>query len=128
MKITIEHVKDNPDGSADVVVNFDEDGARFLIERGLLDTLREGMDNMKKENEMSNTIEFQTYIPDPEEDQAWEEAQRQHDIQERNKAAMGAWNAAGMFVTENADKLGRLSLREAYEKGFLDGYKFAKEK
>lgn len=128
MKIEIECVKENEDGSADVVVNFDEEGARFLIERGLLDALREAMDNKEKENEMSGTIELNEYIPDPEEDRVWEEAQKRSDIQDRNRAAVGAWKAAGMFITENADRLGKLSLREAYEKGFLEGYKYAKEK
>jgi hypothetical protein len=112
MKITIEHIKDNPDGSADVFVEADDAGTTLLLERGLIAVLTEGLD-MRMQHE---------------EEQAWEEAQRLNDIQERNKAAMGAWNAAGMFITENADKLGRLSLREAYEKGFLEGYKFAKEK
>lgn len=63
-----------------------------------------------------------------EEDQVWEEQQRLHDVQERNKASMAAWNAAGMFIAENADKLGRLTLREAFERGFQQGYKHAKEK
>lgn len=63
-----------------------------------------------------------------DEEQAWEEAQQFNGIQERNRAAMGAWNAAGLFVVQNADKLGKLTLREAYEKGFQDGYKFAKTK
>ena len=76
---------------------------------------------------MSNTIELNTYIPDPEEDRAWDELQKRHDIHERNKAAMAAWNAAGVFIVDNADKLGRISIREAYEKGFLDGYKKGRE-
>lgn len=114
MKIEIDCIRKNEDGSADVIVHTDEKGTQFLVERGLLDVLREAIH--QKENEMND------------EDQAWEEAQKRHDIQERNKAAMGAWNAAGMFVTENADKLGRISLREAFERGFLEGYKFAKEK
>ena len=63
-----------------------------------------------------------------DEDQAWEEQQRLNDIQERNKVSMAAWQAAGLFVVQNADKLGKLTLREAYEKGFQDGYKFAKTK
>lgn len=114
MKIEIDCIRKNEDGSADVIVHTDEEGTQFLVERGLLGVLREAIH--QKESEMND------------EDQAWEEAQKRHDIQERNKAAMGAWNAAGMFVTENADKLGRISLREAFERGFLEGYKFAKEK
>ena len=35
MKITIKLVKELPDGSADVELNFDEEGLAFIIERGL---------------------------------------------------------------------------------------------
>lgn len=63
-----------------------------------------------------------------DEDQAWEEAQQFNNVQERNKASMAAWKAAGLFVVQNADKLAKLTLREAYEKGFQDGYKFSKTK
>lgn len=77
---------------------------------------------------MSNTIELNEYIPDPAEEQAWQEIEKAFNVQERNKASMGAWRAAGMFIAENADKLGQLTLREAYEKGFLEGFKYAKEK
>jgi len=69
------------------------------------------------------TIELNAYISDPAEDEAWEELQKRNDIQERNRGAMEAWKAAGMFITENADKLGKLSLREAYEQGFIAGFK-----
>ena len=63
-----------------------------------------------------------------EEDQAWDEAVKRHDIHERNKAAMGAWNGAAEFIHQNADRLSRMTLRGAYEKGFMEGYKFAREK
>lgn len=56
------------------------------------------------------------------EDEAWEFLQRMRSVQERNKAAMAAWQAAGLFVVQNADRLGRLSLREAFEKGYMQGY------
>lgn len=63
-----------------------------------------------------------------EEDQAWEEFARTHDIQQRNKAAMGAWKATGEYISGNAERLSRLTLRQAFEEGFMQGYKFAKEK
>lgn len=71
---------------------------------------------------MTNTIKIT-----PEEDEAWNEAVRRHDIHERNKASMGAWNAAGVFITDNADRLGRITLRQAYEQGFMAGYEFARK-
>jgi len=57
-----------------------------------------------------------------DEDQAWEEQKKLNDIQERNRAHMAAWCAAGVYITDNADKLGRISIRQAYEQGFIDGY------
>ena len=62
-----------------------------------------------------------------DEDQAWDEMVKRHDIHERNKAAMGAWSAAADFIHQNAGNLGRMTLREAFEKGFMEGYKFARE-
>ena len=115
MKIEIEMLKENADGSADCRLDTDEEGAKYLLAYGFEHALREGIKNM--------TVK----VYDTE-DEAWEEQQRLSDIQARNKASMAAWSAAGMFITENADKLGRLSLREAFEQGFSQGYKFAKEK
>jgi len=115
MKIEIEMLKDNDDGSADFRLDTDEEGAKYLLAYGFEHALREGIKNM--------TIQ----VHDTE-DEAWEEQQRINDIQARNKASMAAWSAAGMFITENADKLGRLTLREAFEQGFSQGYKLAKEK
>ena len=40
---------------------------------------------------------------------------------------MAAWCAAGVYITDNADKLGRISIRQAYEQGFIDGYKKKEE-
>lgn len=57
------------------------------------------------------------------EDKAWDEHKMMHDVHERNKGAMAAWNAAGLYITDNAAKLGRISIRQAYEQGFLDGYR-----
>ena len=35
---------------------------------------------------------------------------------------MNAWKEAGMYVAQNADKLGRLTLRQAFEEGYRLGY------
>jgi hypothetical protein len=125
MKIEIEMLKDNDDGSADFRLDTDEEGAKYLLAYGFEHALREGIKNMKVE-----LLDDEKYFEAlrKAEDQAWEELQRLNDIQQRNKASMAAWSAAGMFITENADKLGRLTLREAFEQGFSQGYKFAKEK
>lgn len=115
MKIQVTMIKENEDGSANVRLDTDEEGTKFLLAYGFEHALREGLKNM-------------TVKPLDDEDEVWKEIDRMNDIQTRNKASMAAWNAAGMFVTENADKLSRLSLRQAFEEGFMQGYKFAKEK
>ena len=35
MKITIKTVKELPDGSADVELNYDQEGLQFMLERGV---------------------------------------------------------------------------------------------
>lgn len=35
MKIVIKKIKENPDGSADVEVHYDQEGLQFLVEQGL---------------------------------------------------------------------------------------------
>lgn len=64
-----------------------------------------------------------TIIVTPEEEELWQEKQQSNDIQIRNRAQMRAWQAAGEFISTNAHKLDRMTLRQAYEQGFLDGYK-----
>jgi hypothetical protein len=39
MNITVKVVKENKDGSADAMVNFDAEGLEFLIQEGLLSVL-----------------------------------------------------------------------------------------
>ena len=43
MKITIKRVKEYPDGSADVEVNYDRGGLEFLVEQGLRASLVEAI-------------------------------------------------------------------------------------
>jgi hypothetical protein len=41
MNITIKTIKENKDGSADAVVNFDKEGLEFLIQEGVLSILKQ---------------------------------------------------------------------------------------
>jgi hypothetical protein len=41
MNITIKTIKENKDGSADAVVNFDKEGLEFLVQEGVLSILRQ---------------------------------------------------------------------------------------
>lgn len=63
---------------------------------------------------------------DAEEDEAWDMFEKMRSIQERNRAHMAAWNAAGDFISKSADRLSRLTLRQAYEQGYTEGYAKAK--
>ena len=110
MKIEAAILKENEDGSADVSIEMDDEGKKFLIAYGFEHSLKEALKNM--EVAMLDN-----------EDQAWEEHKQMHDVHERNKASMAAWCAAGVYITDNADKLARITIRQAYEQGFLDGYK-----
>ena len=49
MKITITKVTENPDGSADAVVNFDAEGLGFLIQEGVTAILLQYIEQCKKE-------------------------------------------------------------------------------
>lgn len=39
MNIRIEEIKDNPDGSADAVIHFDNEGLKYLIQHAVIDIL-----------------------------------------------------------------------------------------
>ena len=51
MKIELQWVKDNPDGSADVTVDYDEEGLQALIERAIISILKESIEKEKENNE-----------------------------------------------------------------------------
>jgi hypothetical protein len=36
MDVTVKVIKENKDGSADAIVNFDKEGLEFLVQEGLL--------------------------------------------------------------------------------------------
>lgn len=41
MKIVIEAIKENEDGSANCIIDMDEEAVKFLIQKALLDVLNE---------------------------------------------------------------------------------------
>lgn len=57
------------------------------------------------------------------EDEAWNELEESFTIRERNQASMAAWESTGLFLVQNADRLGRMTIREIFEQGFIAGYK-----
>jgi hypothetical protein len=50
MNIRIEIVKENEDGSADALVHFDKEGLGVLVEAGIINILRQYIDQEKKAN------------------------------------------------------------------------------
>ena len=49
MNITILKTTENPDGSADCLLRFDEEGLGFLVQEGALAILRQYIDQCEKE-------------------------------------------------------------------------------
>jgi len=49
MNIQIQIVKEHKDGSADALVHFDAEGLGVLVEAGILDILRQYIEQNKKE-------------------------------------------------------------------------------
>jgi hypothetical protein len=52
MDIKIKIVRENEDGSADAVVDFDDDGLKLIIQYGVIAMLKEGIDNMGKKDKL----------------------------------------------------------------------------
>lgn len=50
MKIELETVKENEDGSADATVWLDEEAKEFLIRKAIIDCLREAVEHGKEFN------------------------------------------------------------------------------
>jgi len=48
MEITVKVIKENKDGSANAMVDFDKEGLEFLIQEGLLSVIQQYID--KNEN------------------------------------------------------------------------------
>ena len=48
MNIQLEVIKENEDGSADAIVNFDKEGLAVLVEAGILSILKQYIDKQKE--------------------------------------------------------------------------------
>jgi hypothetical protein len=51
MEITVKVIKENKDGSADALVNFDKEGLEFLVQEGVLSILKQYIEQQKKEKQ-----------------------------------------------------------------------------
>lgn len=121
-------LEQEPCAGVELVVYLEDEDKLYLLHKALAElavtadkeepvkTYAGGKPNYVQEQEQEEDAANEA------EDEAWEFLQRMRCVQERNKAAMAAWQAAGLFVVQNADRLGRLSLREAFEKGYMQGY------
>ena len=56
MNITLKVIKENKDGSADAVVNFDKEGLEFLIQEGVISVLKQYIEQQKKEKKRGRTV------------------------------------------------------------------------
>ena len=52
MKLVIEVVKENEDGSADAMVHFDKEALEMLVEEGVISILRKYIAQQKKEKKV----------------------------------------------------------------------------
>ena len=52
MKLVIEVVKENEDGSADAMVHFDKEALEMLVEEGVISILRQYIAQQKKEKKV----------------------------------------------------------------------------
>lgn len=56
MKIEVQIIKENKDGSADAQVNFDKKGLEVLVQWGLVSLLTKAIDEYKIKPEKSSTV------------------------------------------------------------------------
>jgi hypothetical protein len=52
LKIKIKVTRENEDGSADAVVDYDQEGLQVIVQYGVIAMLEEGMENMGKKDEL----------------------------------------------------------------------------
>lgn len=52
MKISLKITRENEDGSADAVVDYDEDGLKVIVQYGVIAMLKEGIENMGKKDKL----------------------------------------------------------------------------
>ena len=57
MEITVEHMEELPDGGAICVVHYDEEGLQFLVQKGVVAAIKEGIEQEKEclKNSTKNT-------------------------------------------------------------------------
>lgn len=51
MKISLKITRENEDGSADAVVDYDEDGLKVIVQYGVIAMLKEGIEEMGKKKD-----------------------------------------------------------------------------
>ena len=51
MEITVKVIKENKDGSADALVNFDKEGLEFLVQEGFLSLIQQAIEYNKNARE-----------------------------------------------------------------------------
>jgi hypothetical protein len=54
--ITIKVIRENEDGSADALVNFDKEGLEFLVQEGTISILKQYIEQQKKEKKRGRTV------------------------------------------------------------------------
>ena len=67
MKISLKITRKNEDGSADAVVDYDDEGLVVIVQYGVIAMLKEGMKNMKENKNMKKkkvSSEMQTNLED----------------------------------------------------------------
>jgi hypothetical protein len=56
MKLIVEVVKENDDGSADAMVHFDKEALELLVEEGVISILRQHIEQ-KRKNQLQANLE-----------------------------------------------------------------------
>jgi len=57
MNIQIKITRENEDGSADAVVDYDDDGLKVIVQYGIVAMLKEGIEEMKKKDDKRQILE-----------------------------------------------------------------------
>jgi len=57
MNIQIKITRENEDGSADAVVDYDDDGLKVIVQYGIVAMLKEGIEDMKKKDDKRQILE-----------------------------------------------------------------------
>ena len=57
MNIQIKITRENEDGSADAVVDYDDDGLKVIVQYGIVAMLKEGIEEMKKKDDKQQILE-----------------------------------------------------------------------